>query len=92
MQHVILGKRWRVKFRRLPDDTCGLCDHPRSPDKTISIDVRLRGVDRLDTILHESLHAALWPIDEEHITAAATDIAGLLWRLGYRRADDHATG
>ena len=43
--------------------------------------------DRMDTTIHEALHALLPFADEECVTKTATDLARLLWRLGYRRTD-----
>ena len=39
----------------------------------------------MDTIIHECIHAEGWHIDEVFIERAATDIARVLLRLGYRR-------
>ena len=38
----------------------------------------------LDTIIHESLHACFPDATEEDVTTSASDIARLLWQLGYR--------
>ena len=82
----LVGKRWRLQFvPRLADD--GRCDPPDRPHKTISIARRLRGERQLDVLLHELLHACNWQLDEEHITQTATDIARVLWRLGYRKGE-----
>lgn len=40
--------------------------------------------DRLDTVIHEALHACFPDMREEAITQSARDIARLLDRLGYR--------
>jgi hypothetical protein len=39
----------------------------------------------LQTIIHESLHAEFPKMGEAPVTAAGSNIARLLWRLGYRR-------
>jgi hypothetical protein len=38
----------------------------------------------LDTVIHEALHAACPAWSEERVARTATDIARLLWRLGFR--------
>lgn len=50
----------------------------------VYVDPKLTGRDRLDTVIHESLHVALWHAEEEWVDETATGIAKLLWELGYR--------
>lgn len=38
----------------------------------------------MDTIIHEALHCIRPELDEQAVADTATDIARLLWRLGYR--------
>jgi hypothetical protein len=40
---------------------------------------------RLDTTLHEAIHACRPELDEKCVTDLANDLSRLLWRLGYRR-------
>jgi hypothetical protein len=48
----------------------------------------LRGKARLETILHEALHAQ-WPEDsEETISRHGKELAQLLWKCGYRQIED----
>lgn len=80
----LVGKRWRLQFApRLSDD--GRCDPPDQTGKTITIALRLRGERHLCVLIHEMLHAVGWHIDEQHIDQTASDIARVLWRLGYRQ-------
>lgn len=78
------------KFRLLFDRLHGICvypdaDAPNQPDeRTIIIDPDLKGQARLETLIHESLHAENHDLTEEQVTAAGRNIARLLWRLGYR--------
>lgn len=82
--HVnILGKRWQLRFTPLRKNY-GACDPPEVAAKEIVIDSTTRGRKRLDTLLHEMLHAANWHLDEEFVTQCAADMAKVLWRLGYR--------
>lgn len=76
-------KRWQLKFvPRMSAD--GECDAPDVKNKSIKILSSLKGEHRLDTILHELLHACMWSFDEEFIDEIARDISRVLWRLGYR--------
>lgn len=80
---TIRGKRYRLRF--VPGlKHYGMCDAPDKAGKEIKVRRSLRGQLKLDTIIHECLHAALWDLGEESIDQAATDIARVLTRLGYR--------
>ena len=82
--HVISGRRYRIAFAPLRTDH-GICTDPKLPGATITIADNLAPDDELETILHESLHAAGWWLSEEWIDTAAADLAALLLRLGYRK-------
>lgn len=84
---TIRGKRWRFEFtnKGIPqDDVAQIYTKPRK----IVVRPRLKGQHRLDIVIHELLHAALWDLDEEAIDSTASDIARVLWRLGYREGTD----
>lgn len=85
MRVKIMGRMWW--FRRLPQlrKLYGWCDNPDSKNKQIAIYSGLRGQLALDTIIHECLHAGFKDLKEESINEFASDLARILWRLGYRR-------
>ena len=64
----------------------GICEAPHVPGKAMDIPLHGGTIKDLDTILHESLHAALWDLDEEAVYDTAKDMARILWRLGWRKA------
>ena len=81
MRHKIRGKIWTLEYvRRLPEGARGSCDAPTRPDKKIKIKQSLRGLIKLDTIIHEGLHAGLWDLDEEAVTELASDLARMIWK------------
>jgi len=41
--------------------------------------------DRLDTFIHETLHASAKDLPEAEVARIAADIAAVLWRAGYRK-------
>ena len=82
----VLGKRWKLRFAALRLDD-GRCDPPDGSAKEIVVDSKLVGRERLDTLIHEMLHAANWHLDEEFVTRCASDMAKVLWRLGYRPSE-----
>ena len=79
----IAGERWLWRYSRLAGTAWGWTDYAA---KKVLVDATLAGRKRLEIELHEGLHAALGPtVAEETVTAAASDLARVLWRLGYRR-------
>jgi hypothetical protein len=84
---TINDKPWNWVYRslrRLRPTTLGLCDWDSS---TVTICTSCEGLDRLDTEIHEALHAMQGFASEEHTESVATTIAKILWELGYRLPD-----
>ena len=71
--HVTIdGKKWLLRFTPLKGDAAGWTYFDNAKRPRILIDERLRGWSRVETILHEILHASLGPnISEEAVTEAA---------------------
>jgi hypothetical protein len=71
--HVTIdGKRWLLRFTPLKGGEAGWTFFDNSARPRILIDDQQRGWSRVETILHELLHAALGPnISEEAVTEAA---------------------
>jgi hypothetical protein len=51
----------------------------------VEIDSRLKGVEHLDTLIHEILHVQNPRWGELKVQGHATELATLLWEQGYRR-------
>ena len=84
------GILWRVKFVKSSEisrTAWGTCDWPPGKRPTICIRASMTPAQRLDTIIHETLHAALPLLDEEAVRASATDIARVLIKSGYKYAE-----
>jgi len=94
--HSFRGRRYNIRFDRQPlgRGHLGVCDAPTAGrNKTIVIRPNLSDRDKLDTAVHEALHACYWDMDEEAVNEGASDIAKFLWRLGYRdKASEQAQG
>lgn len=91
MRAKILGKYWNISFQpasKMPGMD-GCCSHPEEPHRHIKIRTKLRGERELDVVIHECLHAAGWHIDHDFVSDFASDVARLLWRLGYRQTESH---
>ena len=88
--HVTIdGKRWLLRFTRLKGGAAGWTYFDNAKRPRILIDEKLKGGTRLETIVHELLHASLGPtISEESVTEAAKVIRRTLLSLGYREVTD----
>ena len=82
---VMRGLRWGFRRRPLSIDDWGYCTDRTQKGRHIAIDEKATGRMELDVTIHELLHAAYPDLNEQAVTEAATDIASVLWRLGYRR-------
>lgn len=83
----INGRLWRVVLtpaRNMGKDW-GRCDHPPGRHPTIQVRRSLKGVNLLDTIVHETLHAQLPLLDETAVDTTARVVANVLHALHYRR-------
>lgn len=71
--HITIdGKRWLLRFTKLTGEASGWTFFDGAAQPRILIDSRERGWSRVETILHELLHASLGPnISEEAVTEAA---------------------
>lgn len=84
----IAGRVWRWIYKPLRNDY-GVCNYT---ERTITIDSGRAhaGLERLDTEIHEALHALQAFATEEHTADVASTLAGILWGLGYRLTEEHA--
>lgn len=77
----IAGQRWKITRARLRN-LYGDCNYEL---RRIRVDDRLTGSDRLDTLLHELIHAR-WPdIAEESVAEFAGMLTTVLEQEGYSR-------
>jgi hypothetical protein len=79
-------QRWKVQRSVRLRDADGVCDYAT---KTIKLRSGLHGVDLLDTILHELIHAR-WPdLSEDAVAEFSETVSGFLDAEGFRQADYH---
>jgi hypothetical protein len=87
---TLAGVKWLLRFTRLRGQAAGWAYLPDAKNplmtRKILIDDRLKDRSRLETIIHECLHACFPQMSEETITEAARDIARVLWALDYRQS------
>jgi len=78
--------RWLWRYSRLNGSAAGWTEYSK---KKVLIDQRLKNRVRLETEIHEAIHATLGSvISEEAVTSSAKDISRILWSLGYRIKPD----
>jgi Zn-dependent peptidase ImmA (M78 family) len=83
------GKRWLLRFTRLKGGAAGWTYFDNAKRPRILIDEKLRGGERLETILHEIAHAVLGPtISEESITELAKVQRRVLTMLNFKEVKD----
>jgi len=75
----------RTVKKRAGEMIWGSCDPPGTRGKAIRIHPRAKGLRELDTIIHEALHALDFDEPERVVARKASDIARLLWNMGYRK-------
>lgn len=82
---TINGERWTLReVARLGPEESPLDGDCSRDARLIRVRKSLRGIERLETLIHEMIHAEGWHIDEEFVERAAADMAAVLWQLGYR--------
>jgi len=79
-----MGRAWTILPNRRKD-VLGETSDPNEPRKFIKIPVSGGDKLHLETIIHESVHACFWCLDEDSVEKAASAIADFLWRLGWRK-------
>lgn len=81
------GMRYRFRFVRsseIPFDRWADCSPPSEPKREIRVRQVLRGRARMETVIHEALHAQTWSRSEDDVRRSSRELAALLWKLGYR--------
>jgi hypothetical protein len=79
------GKYWTLRFSPNLHDFGDMVDPGRAAGRVLRVATWQSEEERLDTTLHEAIHACRQELDEKAVTDLANDLSRLLWRLGYRR-------
>jgi hypothetical protein len=79
------GKYWTLRFVANMRDYGDMHDPGHLKGRIIRIGTWPSEQDRMDTLIHEALHCIRPELDEAAVADTATDIARLLWKLGYRQ-------
>lgn len=84
MKIKLANHRYDLEFRKLKKID-GSCSNPELPKRKILIDKTLKDRRLLAVLLHEFMHGLLFMLDEETVENGSTDMAKILWKLGYRK-------
>lgn len=90
MKGVIRGTEYTIRTARLRAHR-GDCDSPRCKSPEIRIANKIQGMEELEVLIHELLHAAYWDLSEDAVANPAYDIAKVLWDWGYRKEQKGTT-
>jgi len=71
------------RVRYVEEEVLGECSYP---DRKITINPHQSARERLDTMIHETLHMMCPKWTEEEIIAASFVLGEAVWRDGYRRS------
>lgn len=84
---VYIGEqRWKITASKRLPTKYGDCDYGT---RRIRICSTVSGVDLLNTLIHEIIHAR-WPdLHEEAVAEVADTLAGIIDAEGFRQPDDH---
>ena len=77
----------RIRFRKLGKEKAYGLAHVSA--RLVELDPNQRGFDLLDSAIHEIMHIQIPDLSEEAVTNNATEMADLLWKLGYRMTDNY---
>lgn len=81
--------RWKITSDRKLRGSMGECDYE---SRTIRICTSLSGVDLLDTLIHEVIHAR-WPdLSEEAVEEVATTLAQIIDAEGFSHGESEDGG
>lgn len=84
-KHKFNSIEYRLLWKSPPSKkNIGECEAPTDVKPRIWVNPEQTSTQFLDTVIHESLHASFFYLDEETVSRAATDIATLLIKMGYK--------
>lgn len=78
-------QKWRIRVCRVPADRLGDCN---ADTNTIRVSEKLTGVDFVEVLLHELIHARWWCLDEGEVTEFAEEASAVLEAFGVTRSED----
>ena len=85
IEHTIGGVPYVIRSANLRNNR-GECDHPKINNPQIRVSSKLDGVELLEVLIHETMHATGWLVlSEEYVTDAARTIAEIITKQGYKR-------
>lgn len=83
MRHKFRGRIFDI-IESMSDEG-GECAYPGNKSPEMIIPVEGESKYDLEVIIHEGIHACQWDVSEEAVREISHDIAGILWKLGWRK-------
>lgn len=93
--HIFNDKKYKIVYvdlEHLQEDHCdedtlllGDCSSPDVRGRLIRICKDLSGKKLLELFIHEGAHGSRYSLNEAIVEQLGKDLAGFLWKLGYRR-------
>lgn len=77
--------QWKIRVCKTPPDRMGDCN---DDNRTIRISNKLIGIDFVEVLLHELIHARWWCLDESEVTEFAEEASAVLEAFGVTRGED----
>lgn len=87
--HIFDDKKYQIIWKKPDSSTLGLCDSPKNSadERKIWIAPSLSLEERLETMIHEAIHAELWCLDEDTVVRMGRDISSFLLKCGVTLMD-----
>jgi hypothetical protein len=85
----IAGQKWKIRHCKVPPNIHGDCNYQR---RTIRISDKLAGEDRLNTLIHEVVHARFPDLAEDPVSEFADTLAAIVHHAGFRSEEEEENG
>ena len=87
--HTFRGKQYCIRWRAPKDkNNVGECEDPRYKNPRMMIHPDLTGIEKLMTLVDESIHAVAYDLDNDVVLEMSSDISKFLWECGLRFKDE----
>ena len=79
--HEFVQGKYEIIWKK-PRGCQGMCSDPK--DRKIWLNPNMDDLETLRVTLDESIHACLWPIDNDYVYDMSSSMADFLYKLGFR--------
>jgi len=86
-KHRFRNKQYLIKSCK-SKDYLGYCESPKIKNPKLCIDENLKDKELLRIIIHESLHACLYDLDEDSVDEISRQIASIVKKFGFKQKEE----